>query len=45
MSVMPGFGGQVFDATAIEKLASLRSIKPELCLAVDGGVNETTIAE
>ncbi len=45
MSVMPGFGGQAFDATALEKLRILRSKLPdEVLLEVDGGVNEETIS-
>ncbi len=43
MSVMPGFGGQEFDSRALEKLAYLRRTAAHLCLAVDGGVNATTI--
>lgn len=44
MSVMPGFGGQEFDASALEKLKSLscggtRAYR----LQVDGGINEHTI--
>jgi ribulose-phosphate 3-epimerase len=46
MSVMPGFGGQKFDPVALKKLASLRQQRGDsLLLEVDGGVNETTIAE
>jgi ribulose-phosphate 3-epimerase len=45
MSVMPGFGGQKFDATALDKLSQLRSkVGPEVLLEVDGGVNASTIA-
>ncbi|MBX7165225.1 MAG: ribulose-phosphate 3-epimerase [Pirellulales bacterium] len=45
MSVMPGFGGQKFDAVALEKLTRLRQIRPPgLLLEVDGGVNAETIA-
>jgi ribulose-phosphate 3-epimerase len=44
MSVMPGFGGQKFDAVALEKLETLRSRVPRgVLLEVDGGVNEGTI--
>jgi ribulose-phosphate 3-epimerase len=45
MSVMPGFGGQVFDPVALDKLRDVRS-KPaasHLLLEVDGGVNDRTI--
>ena len=45
MSVMPGFGGQAFDAVALEKLRSLRSkLSDDVLLEVDGGVNEETIS-
>jgi ribulose-phosphate 3-epimerase len=45
MSVMPGFGGQKFDAVALEKLKTIRKIADnETLLSVDGGVNEKTIA-
>jgi ribulose-phosphate 3-epimerase len=46
MSVMPGFGGQHFDPTALEKLQDLKSrVRPETLLEVDGGVNSETIAD
>ncbi len=45
MSVMPGFGGQLFDEVALEKLTALREKLPDdVLLEVDGGVNEKTIA-
>ncbi len=44
MSVMPGFGGQTFQAVALEKLRWLRAhARPEVLLSVDGGVNTETI--
>lgn len=43
MSVPAGFGGQSFDAVALEKLRTLRSQHPDLLLEVDGGVNAETI--
>jgi ribulose-phosphate 3-epimerase len=44
MSVMPGFGGQKFQAVALEKLRWLREhAPPEVLLSVDGGVNAETI--
>lgn len=44
MSVMPGFGGQKFDAAAYEKLRELRNLASgKLVLEVDGGVNRETI--
>lgn len=46
MSVMPGFGGQKFDPCAKEKLKWVRThSSPDLLLSVDGGVNETTLAD
>ena len=45
MSVMPGFGGQKFDAAALDKLRALRqSHGNRLLLEVDGGVNADTVA-
>jgi ribulose-phosphate 3-epimerase len=44
MSVMPGFGGQMFDDVALEKLQSLRG-RPDVdaLLEVDGGITTATI--
>ncbi len=38
MSVMPGFGGQSFDPVARPKIRTLRALKPDLAIAVDGGI-------
>jgi ribulose-phosphate 3-epimerase len=46
MSVNPGFGGQVFIPSAVEKVAELRAMigaRP-IRLEVDGGVNDETAA-
>ena len=44
MSVEPGFGGQKFIPTALDKLRQLREITaPETILSVDGGVAASTI--
>jgi len=44
MSVVPGFGGQTFQAVALEKLRELRArCGDDVALAVDGGVNQETI--
>ena len=46
MSVMPGFGGQTFDPTALEKIAYIREhVAPGTLISVDGGVNENTISD
>lgn len=46
MSVMPGFGGQKFTPSALEKLRWLAQHAPsEMQICVDGGVNETTATE
>ena len=46
MSVMPGFGGQKFDAAALPKLRALRELreqgKTDALLEVDGGIDEDT---
>ena len=45
MSVMPGFGGQAFDNSAIAKLQEIRVLAPDsLTLEVDGGVDKDNIA-
>ena len=38
MSVMPGFGGQEFDATVLDKVRALRAERPTLWISIDGGV-------
>jgi ribulose-phosphate 3-epimerase len=46
MSVEPGFGGQKFLPSALEKLKALRSrVGPETVISVDGGISETTIGD
>lgn len=46
MSVEPGFGGQQFQLSAIEKLRKLRETQGRsFLLEVDGGINSKTIAE
>ncbi len=42
MSVNPGFGGQKFIPVALEKIAALRKLKPNLDIQVDGGINAQT---
>ncbi len=44
MSVEPGFGGQKFIPSALEKLAQLKQlVSPETILSVDGGIDVATI--
>lgn len=47
MSVEPGFGGQSFDATALDKLAALAAVRAarnsRVRLCVDGGISTSTI--
>jgi len=49
MSVNPGFGGQTFIPSSLEKIRALRNMLQDRGLStliqVDGGVNEKTIAE
>lgn len=42
MSVNPGFGGQKFIEHSLEKIRALRTLKPDLDIEVDGGVNAET---
>jgi len=45
MSVEPGFGGQTFQPAVLDKLRRLRDIaEPGTLLAIDGGIDPTTIA-
>ncbi len=43
MTVQAGFGGQSFQPSPLDKIARLRSRRPDLLIEVDGGINETTI--
>lgn len=49
MSVNPGFGGQHFIPSSLEKIRQLRKIIDasgrDICLAVDGGIKTTNIRE
>lgn len=42
MGVEPGFAAQAFDADVLDKIKYLKEIKPDLPIAVDGGVNGAT---
>ena len=45
MTVNPGFGGQKFIESALSKVSELRAHRPELDIAVDGGINAETAAK
>jgi ribulose-phosphate 3-epimerase len=42
MSVMPGFGGQKFQAAVLDKVRALRAARPGLRVSIDGGINPST---
>ena len=42
MSVEPGFGGQKFLPSAVEKIRSAKQLFPDALLEVDGGINRDT---
>ena len=42
MTVEPGFSGQKFIEECMEKVKELRSLKPNLDIEVDGGINDET---
>lgn len=43
MSVNPGFGGQKFIESSLQKVKRIRELKPELDIQVDGGIDPQTI--
>lgn len=43
MTVNPGWGGQAFIASALEKVAWIRSQAPDILIEVDGGIDEATL--
>ena len=45
LTVTPGFYGSQFIPEVMDKVAELRSIKPEIEIGVDGGVKESNIRE
>ena len=45
MSVMPGFGGQAFEESVLEKVLAIRTARPGLRISIDGGINPSTAGE
>ena len=45
MGVNPGFGGQRFMSSVLEKVIKIKALKPDLELWIDGGINAETILE
>ena len=43
MTVEPGFGGQTFMVEMLDKVRTLKSVRPSLTVQVDGGINEHTV--
>ena len=44
MSVNPGWGGQAFILSSLDKLPRLRDLAPEALIEIDGGVDAGTVA-
>lgn len=42
MSVHPGFGGQKFINSVLQKIEELRTMKPNMDIQIDGGINAET---
>lgn len=45
MSVNPGFGGQKFIESAVEKIKSIRAMRADIDIQVDGGITNETIGK
>ena len=43
MTVEPGFGGQSFMESTMEKVSKIRTLRPDIDIEVDGGINKDTI--
>lgn len=43
MSVNPGFGGQTFIPSVIDKIKAIRAMREDIEIEVDGGITDTTI--
>ena len=45
MTVNPGWGGQGFIASTLEKIARVRALRPDMDIQVDGGIDPSTIGQ
>lgn len=45
MSVEPGFGGQTFIPSSLQKIAKARELFPDVLIEVDGGINLSNCAK
>jgi ribulose-phosphate 3-epimerase len=45
MSVMPGFGGQAFEPSVLEKVQAIRAARPGLRISIDGGIKPGTATQ
>ena len=45
MSVNPGFGGQSFIESAVEKIRDVRKMHPTIDIQIDGGITDKTISK
>jgi ribulose-phosphate 3-epimerase len=45
MTVNPGWGGQRFIASTLEKIARVRALRPDMNIQVDGGIDPSTIGQ
>lgn len=45
MSVNPGYAGQKFMPSVLDKVRALRKLKPELDIEIDGGISKDTIKQ
>ena len=45
MTVNPGWGGQRFIASTLEKIARVRALRPDMDIQVDGGIDPSSIGQ
>lgn len=45
MSVNPGFGGQKFIPSTIDKIREVKALRPDIDIQIDGGITDATIGE